>query len=88
MPCQRKVEDLLEKFENAKTKTQREKLIGEILVELCVHAHLEEEHLYPVTKEEDNEMALEAFEELIAHQKRLKKCRVEKLVKGDFYEKG
>lgn len=63
MDDHRKVEDLFEKFESARTKGQRDKLIREILVELCVHAHLEEEHLYPSVKMEDKEMGFEAFEE-------------------------
>lgn len=63
MDDHRKVEDLFEKFEHSKSKSQRDKLIREILVELCVHAHLEEEHLYPIVKEEDKEMGFEALEE-------------------------
>jgi len=53
----RKVEDLFEKFENAKGAKAKQALATEICTELSVHATIEEEIFYPavkqVTKEED-----------------------------------
>ena len=43
----RKVEDLFEQFEKAKSADRKQKLAHEICVELKVHAQIEEEIFYP-----------------------------------------
>ena len=47
----RKVEDLFEKFENAKGTERKQALAKEICTELMVHATIEEEIFYPACKE-------------------------------------
>ena len=46
----RKVEDLFEKFEAAKSASAKKALAQEICTELCVHATIEEEIFYPACK--------------------------------------
>ncbi|MBY0546816.1 MAG: hemerythrin domain-containing protein [Candidatus Obscuribacterales bacterium] len=43
----RKVEGLFKEFDEARTKTQKQKLIKQIVTELTVHAALEEKFIYP-----------------------------------------
>lgn len=43
----RKVEDLFEKFENASSSSQKQKLAKEICTELKIHTMIEEEIFYP-----------------------------------------
>jgi hypothetical protein len=53
----RKVEDLFEKFENAKGVKEKKSLVQEICMELSVHATIEEEIFYPACDgkvEDDN----------------------------------
>lgn len=45
-----KVKDLFNKFEKAKTKAQKEKLIASAVLELKVHAIIEEEIFYPAVR--------------------------------------
>ena len=47
----RKVEDLFEKFENARSD-RKQALVQEICTELCIHATIEEEIFYPACKGE------------------------------------
>jgi hypothetical protein len=46
----RKVEDLFDKFEKAKDADRKKALAGEICMELCIHATIEEEIFYPACK--------------------------------------
>ncbi len=46
----RKVEELFEKFESAKGKSQKEQLARQICTELTVHTIIEEEIFYPACK--------------------------------------
>jgi hemerythrin superfamily protein len=46
----RKVEDLFEKFENAKGGSAKQRIANEICLELSVHAQIEEEVFYPGVK--------------------------------------
>ncbi len=46
----RKVEDLFEKFEAAKSGSVKQKLVQQICIELTVHATIEEEIFYPACK--------------------------------------
>jgi hypothetical protein len=46
----RKVEDLFEKFESAKSASVKKALTQEICTELCIHTMIEEEIFYPACK--------------------------------------
>jgi hemerythrin superfamily protein len=46
----RKVEDLFEKFESAKSASAKKSLAQEICTELCVHTMIEEEIFYPACR--------------------------------------
>src|SRR5476649_1838645 len=46
----RKVEELFEKFESAKSASAKKSLAQEICTELCVHTTIEEEIFYPACK--------------------------------------
>ncbi len=46
----RKVEDLFEKFEAAKSASAKQALTQEICTELCIHTMIEEEIFYPACK--------------------------------------
>jgi hemerythrin superfamily protein len=60
----RKVEDLFDSFEKARTGSQKEKVARQICLELCVHATIEEEIFYPAVKEYiDEEIHDEAYVE-------------------------
>jgi hemerythrin superfamily protein len=56
----RKVEDLFEQFEGTQDKKTKLQLTEQICGMLMVHATLEEELLYPMLKEEDEEVGEEA----------------------------
>jgi hemerythrin superfamily protein len=61
----RKVEELFDKFEAAKTASQKKSLAAEICVELSVHATIEEEIFYPACtgQIEEDDMVGEAYVE-------------------------
>ena len=61
----RKVEDLFEKFEAAKSAERKKALALEICTELCVHATIEEEIFYPACQSEieDEDKIGEAYVE-------------------------
>ncbi len=65
----RKVKEIFEQFEKAKTTAQKEKLCREAIKELKVHTSIEEEIFYPAFREalgddeDDKQLALEAAEE-------------------------
>jgi hemerythrin superfamily protein len=61
----RKVEDLFEKFEAAKSGSVKQKLVEQICTELSVHATIEEEIFYPACagKIEDEDLVQEAYVE-------------------------
>lgn len=58
----RKVEDLFKEFEQTHTKSQKQKLIKQIVTELTVHAALEEKFIYPLLGFEGDKTK-EAYEE-------------------------
>ncbi len=60
----RKVEDLFEKFEKARSD-RKQALVQEICTELCIHAMIEEEIFYPACKGkiEDDDMLEESYVE-------------------------
>ena len=60
----RKVEDLFEKFEKARSD-RKQALVQEICTELCIHATIEEEIFYPACKGEieDDDLLEEAYVE-------------------------
>jgi hemerythrin superfamily protein len=60
----RKVEDLFEKFEKAKSTAQKKSLVQEICTELTIHAMIEEEIFYPAcTGEIEEDLVKEAYVE-------------------------
>lgn len=60
----RKVEDLFEKFEKAKSDSVKKTLVEQICTELCVHAAIEEEIFYPAcTGEIEEDLVKEAYVE-------------------------
>jgi hypothetical protein len=61
----RKVEDLFEKFESARGESSKEKIAGQICMELVIHAMIEEEIFYPACtgQVEDAELVKEAYVE-------------------------
>ncbi|BBK36907.1 hemerythrin [Allostella sp. ATCC 35155] len=60
----RLVEDLFEKYENARTATQKAKLAEQICLELTVHTRIEEEIFYPACRGEmEDDLVAEAFVE-------------------------
>ncbi len=59
----RKVEALFAEFETARTSRQRKSLMEKIILELTVHATLEEEIVYPPIMREEENGAKEAYEE-------------------------
>ena len=60
----RKVEDLFETYENAKSKSTKAKLAQQICMELTVHATIEEEIFYPAVKGQvEDDMLDEAYVE-------------------------
>jgi hypothetical protein len=61
----RKVEELFEKFESAKSPSAKQKLVEQICTELTVHATIEEEIFYPACtgEVEDDELVPEAYVE-------------------------
>lgn len=60
----RKVEELFKQFEESEEKAQRRSLLNEIIMELTVHASLEEKFVYPLLfSEETEDKTKEAFEE-------------------------
>lgn len=61
----RTVEDLFEQYEKARDRARKQKLVKEICTELCVHAMIEEQILYPACKGEidDEDMLDEAYVE-------------------------
>ena len=61
----RKVEELFEKFESAKTASQKKSLAVQICTELTVHATIEEEIFYPACtgQIEEKDMVGEAYVE-------------------------
>lgn len=48
----RTVEDLFEKFESARSASQKQKLVTQICTELTIHTMLEEEIFYPAVADE------------------------------------
>jgi hypothetical protein len=60
----RKVEDLFEKFENARSD-HKQALVQQICTELCIHATIEEEIFYPACKGEieDEDLLEESYVE-------------------------
>jgi hemerythrin superfamily protein len=60
----RKVEDLFEKFENARSD-RKQALVQEICTELCIHTMIEEEIFYPACKGkiEDDDLLEESYVE-------------------------
>ena len=60
----RKVEDLFEKFENARSD-RKQALVQQICTELCIHATIEEEIFYPACKGqiEDDDLLEESYVE-------------------------
>ena len=82
----RKVEDLFEKFESAKSASAKKSLAQEICTELCVHATIEEEIFYPACKGKvEEDMMDEAY---VEHDGA--KVMIAELVAGspddDFYD--
>lgn len=60
----RKVEELFSQFESAKGDGRKEKLAGEICLELLVHATIEEEIFYPACEGKvDEDLLKESFVE-------------------------
>lgn len=60
----RLVEDLFEKFENARTAAQKAKLAEQICLELTVHTRIEEEVFYPACRGAvEDDLVAEAFVE-------------------------
>ena len=61
----RKVEELFEKFENAKGTEAKRKLVKQICTELSVHTTIEEEIFYPACagEVEDDDLVKEAYVE-------------------------
>lgn len=60
----RKVEDLFDKYEKAKSDDKKKALAGQICLELTVHAKIEEDVFYPACKGEiDDDLLLEAYVE-------------------------
>jgi hemerythrin superfamily protein len=60
----RKVEELFEKFENARGGASKKKLVEQICTELSVHATIEEEIFYPAcTGEIEDDLIHEAYVE-------------------------
>ncbi len=60
----RKVEDLFDKYENAKSDDRKKALAGQICLELTVHAKIEEDVFYPACKGEiEDDLLLEAYVE-------------------------
>ena len=60
----RKVEDLFEKFEAAKGKSQKERLAKQICTELTVHTVIEEEIFYPACKgKAEDDLVAESYVE-------------------------
>jgi len=59
----KKVKDLFEKFEKAKSEDEKEEIADQVDLELRVHAMIEEEILYPAIKDIDREITAESFEE-------------------------
>ena len=61
----RKVEELFEKFESAKSTSVKQKLVEQICTELTVHTTIEEEIFYPACtgEVEDAELVPEAYVE-------------------------
>jgi len=60
----RKVEDLFETYENARSKSAKAKLAQQICLELTIHATIEEEIFYPAVKGQvEDDMLDEAYVE-------------------------
>lgn len=60
----RTVEDLFEKFENARGAASKKKIAAQVCMELIVHAQIEEEIFYPAVKDAlDTETYTEAYVE-------------------------
>lgn len=61
----REVEELFKQFEAAGSKTanQRQKIVEKLTTRLEAHAKIEEKFLYPVGREVDDDLTLEAIEE-------------------------
>lgn len=60
----RKVEDLFETYENARSKSAKSKLAQQICMELTIHATIEEEIFYPSVKGQvEDDMIDEAYVE-------------------------
>ncbi len=62
----RKVEDLFKEFEAAETKAERLSITQRVLIELSVHAAVEEELVYPILMR--NEQEKKTYEALEEHQ--------------------
>jgi hemerythrin-like domain-containing protein len=60
-----KVKDLFEEFENAEDSREKSRIVQTALMELELHAKLEEQVIYPALREqlEDDELMAEAVEE-------------------------
>lgn len=56
----RKVESLFEQFEGAEDKKQKLEIAKQVCIELTVHAQYEEELVYPLLMQEDEEAGIEA----------------------------
>jgi hypothetical protein len=60
----RKVEELFEKFQSARSSSVKESLVEEICTELCVHTMIEEEIFYPAcTGQIETDLVKEAYVE-------------------------
>ena len=60
----RKVEDLFEQFENAKTSKRKQSIATQICLELTVHTKIEEDVFYPACKDKiDDDLWHEAYVE-------------------------
>jgi hemerythrin superfamily protein len=60
----RKVEDLFEQFENSTGDSRKEKLAGQICLELSIHATIEEEIFYPACEGKvDEDLLRESYVE-------------------------
>lgn len=56
----RKVESLFEQFEGTEDKKQKQEIAKQLCIELTVHAQYEEELVYPLLMQEDEEIGMES----------------------------
>jgi hemerythrin superfamily protein len=73
----RKVDALFKEFEGARSANQKQQLINQIIKELTIHATVEEDLVYPILEDADQEKTAEGAQEAVEEHHLLKMALAE-----------